>query len=263
MSLPPIDAPGGLYREGPVVPGRTALLSVDMQNGEFSADLLARARVPGSAEAGLLAFYERLDAVVIPNQVRLQAAARAAGLEVIYTVIESLTADGRDRSLDHKISRLHFPKGSWEARPIEAVGPQGDEIVIPKTASGVFNSTNVEYVLRNLGISHLVVYGIVTDQCVESAIRDAADRGFLVTQVEDCCAAGTLEDHRSSIASMRGHYCRTRTTDEMLAEIRGLEHRPTRSQRPDRGDDARSSERERSSPDRVISPGRGSAPGPA
>jgi hypothetical protein len=100
---------------------------------------------------------------------------------VIFTVIESLTPDGRDRSLDHKISRLHFPKGSWEAEVIPELAPVGDEIVIPKTASGIFNATNVEYVLRNLGIEYLVVYGIMTDQCIESTVRDAADRGFLVT----------------------------------------------------------------------------------
>jgi len=74
-------------------------------------------------------------------------------------------------------------------------------------------------VLRNLGIEFLVIYGIVTDQCVESAIRDAADRGFLVTQIEDCCAADTPENHAGSIESMRGHYCRTRTADQMIAEI--------------------------------------------
>ena len=220
MSLPPIDAPGGAYRERPIVPARTALLSVDMQNGEFNADLLERARMSGTAEFEKRAFYERVSDTVIPNQVRLQAAAREAGIEIIYTVIESYTADGRDRSLDHKISRLHFAKGSWGARVIDAVGPQRDEIIIPKTASGVFNATNIEYVLRNLGVEHLVVYGIVTDQCVESAIRDAADRGFLVTQVEDCCAAETPDNHAGSIESMRGHYCRTRTTDELVAEIR-------------------------------------------
>lgn len=219
--LPPIDAPDGAYREQPIVPARTALLSIDMQNGEFSPDLLQRARTPGSPEARKRAFYERVDGVVIPNQVRLQAAARRAGVEVIYTVIESLTADGRDRSLDHKVSRLHFAKGSWGAKVIEAVGPRGDEITIPKTASGIFNATNIDYVLRNLGVEFLVVYGIVTDQCVESAIRDAADRGFLVTQVEDCCAADTEENHAGSVASMRGHYCRTRTTDAMVAEIGG------------------------------------------
>ncbi len=221
MPLPAIDAPHGAYRERAIVPARTALLSIDMQNGEFSADRLDRARTPEAPEAKKRAFYERVGDVVIPNQVRLQAAARQAGIEVIYTVIESLTLDGRDRSLDHKISDLHFARGSWGAQVIDAVGRQGDEIIIPKTASGIFNATNIEYVLRNLGIEFLVVYGIVTDQCVESAIRDAADRGFLVTQVEDCCAADTPDNHADSVESMRGHYCRTRSTDEMIAEFLG------------------------------------------
>ena len=221
MTTLPIDAPNGAYRERSIVPARTALLNVDMQNGEFNAELLARSRDPGTREAKKRAFYERVADVVIPNQARLQAAARAAGLEVIFTVIESLTQDGRDRSLDHKISGLHVPKGSWDAGVIEAVGPRSDEIVIPKTASGIFNATNIEYVLRNLEVQYLVIYGVVTDQCVESAIRDAADRGFLVTQVEDCCAADTPENHATSIDSMRGHYCRTRSTEEMMAEFAG------------------------------------------
>lgn len=76
--------------------------------------------------------------------------------------------------------------------------------------------------LRNLGVEFLIVYGVVTDQCVESAIRDAADRGFLVTQVEDCCAAETPENHLASIESMKGHYCRTRSTDEMIVEIKQI-----------------------------------------
>jgi nicotinamidase-related amidase len=217
--LPAIDAPGGAYRERSIEPARTALLSIDMQNGEYSPDMLRDAREPGSKLAGKRSFLERLDQVVLPNQRRLQNAAREAGIEMIFTVIESLTRNGRDRSLDHKISRLHHPKGSWGARVIEQVGPMGDEIIIPKTSSGVFNSTNIEYVLRNLDIRYLVVYGVVTDQCVESAIRDAADRGFLVTQVEDCCAAENDANHQRSIDAMNGHYCRTRTTDQMMEEI--------------------------------------------
>ena len=190
-----------------------------MQNGEFNRDILAKARTPGTSESMKREFYERIAATVLPNQARLQTAARAAGIEVMFTVIESLTLDGRDRSLDHKISGLNVPKGSWEAKVIEEVGPRGDEIIIPKTASGIFNATNISYVLRNLGIEYLIMYGVVTDQCVESAIRDAADRGFMVTQVEDCCAAETPENHAASIESMRGHYCRTRSTDEMIAEF--------------------------------------------
>jgi nicotinamidase-related amidase len=204
-NLPAIDAPKGAYRERAMEPKRTALLNIDMQNGEFNKDILAQARTVGTPESKKREFYERIAATVLPNQARLQDAARAAGIEVMFTVIESLTLDGRDRSLDHKISGLNVAKGSWEAKVIEEVGPRGDEIIIPKTASGIFNATNISYVLRNLGIDYLIMYGVVTDQCVESAIRDAADRGFMVTQIEDCCAAETPENHATSIESMRGH----------------------------------------------------------
>ena len=224
--LPAIDAPKGLYRERQIEPARTALLSIDMQNAEFSPERLARARAGDAAEARHRVFLERLATTVLPNQKRLQAAARAAGIEVIYTVIESLTRDGRDRSLDHKISRLHFPKGSWEAKVIADVAPLDNEIMIPKTASGIFNATNIEYVLRNLGVEFLVVYGVMTDQCVETTVRDAADRGFLVTQIEDACAAETEAGHRRSIEAMDGHYCRMRSTEQMVAEIEALAAAP-------------------------------------
>lgn len=219
-TIPAIDAADGAYRERPIIPARTALLSVDMQNLELSPERIAHSKQAGTPEAAKQAYFERIESIVIPAQQRLQAAARAAGIEVIYTVIESLTRDGRDRSLDHRISGLHAPKGSYAAQVIEPVAPAGDEIVIPKTSSGVFNSTNIDYVLRNLGIEYLVIYGVVTDQCVESAVRDAADRGFLVTQVEDCCATYTDERHDHSIRAMAGHYARSRTADQVIAEIK-------------------------------------------
>ncbi len=210
MTETPIDAPDGAYRERAIVPARTALLSVDMQNLELAPARLAEADP---------AYAARIQQVVIPAQQRMQAAARAAGIEVMFTVIESLTQDGRDRSLDHKISRLNAPKGSFDAQVIDAVAPVGDEIVIPKTSSGVFNSTNIDYVLRNLGVEYLVIYGVLTDQCVESAVRDAADRGFLVTMVEDACAAHTAEEHDASILAMGGHYARCRTAAQVIAEM--------------------------------------------
>jgi ureidoacrylate peracid hydrolase len=126
--------------------------------------------------------------VALPNMQRLQAACRAAGIEVIYTVIESLTRDGRDRSLDYKITGFHVPKGSWDAKVLDGIAPGDDEIVLPKTSSSVFISTNIDYVLRNLGVRQLAVAGLVTDQCIESAVRDACDLGYLVTLVTDACA---------------------------------------------------------------------------
>ena len=59
--------------------------------------------------------------------------------------------DGRDRSLDYKLSRFFVPKGSWDAKVLEMLAPGDDEIVLPKTSSGLFNSTNVAYLLRISG----------------------------------------------------------------------------------------------------------------
>ena len=72
--------------------------------------------------------------------------------------------------------------------------------------------------LRNLGIEYLLVTGIVTDQCVETTVRDGCDRGFLMTVVEDACAAYSERRHEESLIGMKG-YCRRRTSGEILDEI--------------------------------------------
>ncbi len=61
--------------------------------------------------------------------------------------------------------------------------PVGDEIVLPNVLAGVFNSTNIHYLLRNLGVRNLIVSGIATDQCVDMAVRDGADLGYMITVV--------------------------------------------------------------------------------
>jgi ureidoacrylate peracid hydrolase len=61
--------------------------------------------------------------------------------------------------------------------------PGPDDIVLPKTSSSVFCSTNVDYVLRALGVKYLILAGCVTDQCVESAVRDACDLHYFVTLI--------------------------------------------------------------------------------
>jgi nicotinamidase-related amidase len=114
--IPAVDAPHGAYRERTIEPRKTALLSIDMQNSEWSPERMAKARMPGSKEAPYLDIMEKIQNQLIPNQQRLQAAARKAGIEVIYTTIESYTLDGRDRSLDHKISDLFCAKGRGSRR---------------------------------------------------------------------------------------------------------------------------------------------------
>ena len=208
-----------LSREIAIESKQTALLFIDVQN--FAAKRNGaefKDMSPTEFEKKCGWYFQQLETRVIPNMQRLQAAARKARIEVMYTTIESLTLDGRDRSLDYKITGFHVPKGSWDGRVIDELAPHGDEIWLPKTSSSVFVSTHIDYILRNLGVKQLILSGIVTDQCVESAIRDACDLGYLVTQVTDACATYTQERHDFSIRAIKG-YCRQRTTDQILAEI--------------------------------------------
>jgi ureidoacrylate peracid hydrolase len=210
-----------LSREIPVEPAKTTLLFIDVQNycahrqgGEYK-DLK-----PDEFERRLGYYFRQLETVAVPNMQRLQAGCRRAGIEVMYTTIENLTKDGRDRSLDYKISNLGVPRGAWDGKVIDAIAPGEDEIWLPKTSSSVFMSTNIDYILRNLSTKYLVVSGLLTDQCIESAVRDACDLGYLVTLVTDACATMSQERHDNTLRAIKG-YCRQRTTAEFLAEIAG------------------------------------------
>mmetsp|Transcript_6371 Transcript_6371/g.11969 ORF Transcript_6371/g.11969 Transcript_6371/m.11969 type:complete len:218 (+) Transcript_6371:15-668(+) len=198
----------------PLEPAKTAFLTIDVQNLTYNEDgMLGRKNRPW--------FHEQAKSVVLPNIEKLQKECRRTGVEVIFTVIENLTLDGRDRSLDYKICGFSVPKGSWEAQVVEQIQPVGDEIVLPKTSSGVFNSTMLDYVLRNIGIDTVLVSGFLTDQCVDMAIRDGADRGFYMVCVEDACATESEERHSTALNAFKG-YCRTRSTAEIVAELQHL-----------------------------------------
>ncbi|SFC71943.1 isochorismatase family cysteine hydrolase [Tropicimonas isoalkanivorans] len=208
-----------LSRDHPLHVPESALLVIDMQNFSAHRDGGAYKGVPDTEfDARFGWFFKTLEQGVIPNIRRLQAACRRSGVEVLYTTIESLTKNGRDRGLDYKRLGFDVPKGSWDGRVIDQLAPEDDEIVLPKSSSSVFISTHIDYVLRNLGIRQLVICGMETDDCVESAIRDAADLGYLVTQVTDACATYSAERHEAALAAIAGH-CRQVTTDALLAEM--------------------------------------------
>jgi nicotinamidase-related amidase len=199
----------------------TALLVIDIQylDAARGYGVFADIEKSGMPVEAQEYYFDRLDNIVLPNVRRMQDAFRARGLEVIHTRIQSHTRDGRDRSPGHKRLGLHAAPGSKEAEFIEMVAPQGDEIVINKTASGVFNSTNLEYILRNLGITGLFVMGVYSNECVSTAIRDACDLGFYVTLISDGCATVTPQLQNATITTMRDRYARVITTEEAIKEI--------------------------------------------
>ncbi|MPT48528.1 MAG: cysteine hydrolase [Sphingobium sp.] len=213
-----------ILRDAPLTDaGSTALLVVDVQYevaGYGYGDLADYDRDSLPDEKRY--YMDRIEQVMLPNIRALQDAFRAKGAEVIFTTVENLTDDGRDRSLDYKVSGINVARGSKEAQVLEEIAPQGDEIRLPKTTSSVFNSTIIEYLLRNLGITRLVIVGLLTDQCVISAVRDACDKGFLVVVPEDACATYTPERHEWALELTKG-YCRVTNTPALLDEMAKLQ----------------------------------------
>ena len=199
------------FREQKIDKNNTALLVIDLQKGEYNPEIISKK--PHDKY-----MWDRINNIVLPNGKKIIDKCRQNKVEVIYTVIESYTKDGRDRGIDYKISGIFCAKNSKEAEVLDEIKPLDNEIIIPKTSSSVFNSTNIEYVLRNLSIQYLMIFGIVTDQCVETAVRDGCDKGFLITLIEDACATHTQERHDNSLNGVKG-YCRIRQTSEILEEL--------------------------------------------
>jgi nicotinamidase-related amidase len=197
----------------------TALLIVDMQyldaHKDFGIFLSARRK---GAEKALDYYRDRLK-IIVPNIARLQRAFRQKRMEILQTKIESLTLDGRERSRGHKAKGIFASKGSKDGEILAELKPRENEIVLPKTASGVFNATAIDQILRNLGIENLIVTGVVTNNCVENAVRDACDRGYAVVLVEDGCAAVTEELHGAAVRAMKDHFAKVKSTAEVIRRL--------------------------------------------
>lgn len=164
-------------------------------------------------------FDQRFRAHTLPAAQQALSLARAAGLEVIHTVIANLTADGRDRSLDYRRCGMGFPPGSRAAAVIKALAPLADELVLAKSSSSPFSSTTLDYLLRNIGIRTLVVIGLLTDQCIDDTVKDAADRGYRVVCLTEACQAETPERHAQALACFQG-YAELLTVQDFTVELR-------------------------------------------
>lgn len=182
----------------------TALLIIDIQNTYLE--------VPDDADEASrwTPFLDRMNQTVIPNTAKLASLARGNDVEVMFARIACLTEDGRDRSLSQKkpgFNYLLLPKDREDSQIVPELAAQGDEITVLKTTDSAITGTNLRLILRNIGISNVIVAGIFTDQCISSTVRSLADESFNVLVVEDCCAAATMELHNHELEIINMIYC--------------------------------------------------------
>ena len=201
----------------------TALLCVDIQYVDAHPDYGLGAKAKElNLEHHLDYYWDRVENTVLPNVRRLQDVARSKGVEIVHIRVAASTADGRDSTLRYKSFGLRTPRDTKEAQFLDEVAPQGDEVVINKVTSSAFNSTNIDRVLRNIGIRNVIVTGVVTNGCVESTTRSAAELDYGTVVVEDATAAMAPQLHEHSLLSMSYKDAAIRSTDEVVALLEAL-----------------------------------------
>nr|MDO8088900.1 cysteine hydrolase [Candidatus Sigynarchaeum springense] len=216
----------------PLDVAHSALLVIDMQGYQVSGDG-AIAKFFGTFAPGVLDYFtERVKDVVVPSITSLLGAFREARLPVLFTRYASNRPDLKDyppqvqmyNSLAEKTTgEALFPSvfnPTSEILPELAPRAEDGEIVLLKTTSCAFTSTDLDHLLRNLHVSTLVICGVVTNMCVEGAARIAADLGFRVVLVDDACAAWSPAMHEASLRSLELLYCDVIKTEELVRNIR-------------------------------------------
>ena len=196
---------------------KTVVLVIDIQNTYMAPPEDSRERERWAP------FLDRMNNIVIPNTASLLQECRRRGVEPVFARIACLKTDGRDRSLSQKKpgwNYLLLPKDTLESQIVDKLAPQGDEIVVLKTTDSALTGTNLRLILRNMGIEHVIVAGIFTDQCISSSVRSLADESFNVVVVEDCCAAGTNALHDKELEIINMIYCHVMSLAEVLERIR-------------------------------------------
>jgi ureidoacrylate peracid hydrolase len=175
----------------------TAVLVSDMQNDfALKGGLFDRAGIDLSG----------IGAVIAPTA-RVLASARSAGVPVIY-IKGGFRPDLSDLFRPRSLLRERFlaygvgeaaqsPDGrkgriairdTWNTDIVDELKPEPADIVVYKHHYSAFHETELDAVLRGLGVKYLIVTGCTTSVCVESTIRDAHSRDYACILLEDCTA---------------------------------------------------------------------------
>ena len=191
----------------------TALLIVDLQN-DFLAPDGAYGRAGQTAP----------EIAALPAKVKpLATALRAKGGLTIATHFTLVPGRGARPLISPHLAAVRpflgpgdFAPGSWGQATVDQLQPI--DVGIEKVAYSAFYMSRLEWVLRRLAITRLLICGIVTNGGVASTARDAHVRDIETIVIEDGCAAFTPAMHATAIDALRP-VCRIATIGQMLAEI--------------------------------------------
>lgn len=196
-------------------PKTTALVLIEYQNDFTSVGGVQHDAVKGVIDSsGMMA-----------NTQVLVEKARAAGVTIMYAPISF--ADGYPEIAAEAYGILAgvraagaFRRGSWGAEIVDTLTPQaGDVIIEGKRGLDCFASTNIDFILRQRGVTDVAIAGFLTNCCVESTMRSAYERGYRVVTLTDCTATLSEEEQRLAVEKNFPMFSRPLTHNVFLAEL--------------------------------------------
>ena len=205
----------------PVKFERAALVVVDMQYATGSRHGALGRRMAREGSDVTEYRFNRIEEFVVPNTRRLLDVFHDRGGTIIYLTIGARKPDASDvpRHVRKFFSELENYEGSREHEIIDELKPEPGDIVLNKTTIGAFASTGIDSLLRSLDCDQLYMVGVSTNMCVETTAREAADRGYAVTLVDDACGTNRSEYHDMTMTNFQRLFGRVRTTDQVLDEL--------------------------------------------
>jgi len=157
---------------------------------------------------------------ILPIIERLIAVFREANLPVIFT-----RHTHHPQRLDAGIMEWWWEgmclEGSSESKIHNDITPRPNEKVIQKHRYSAFYNTDLETVLRCLGIEDLVFSGIMTNLCCESTVRDAYYRDYRSFFLADATGTINEEMHLASLRNIAFGFAYVTTANEIIEEVRG------------------------------------------
>ncbi len=207
-----------MYRVERIEPSTTAQIVVDMQN-----DFVAPG-APMQSPAGH---------AMVPHLKQALACCREYGIPIIYTA-HVHRPGGADLGLlahDQRIAQGNaLVAGSPGVAIFPEIAPRDDEIVITKHRFSAFYGTDLEIILRGLGVTTVVITGVTTENCCHATARDAFFRDFQVVFLSDATATvdypdlgyGSLsadEVHRASLVILARDTADVMTTETFIARV--------------------------------------------
>lgn len=166
--------------------------------------------------------YAGVEAALASNE-RLLAAARKAGIPVLFTNVEYAPGGADGGVFYRKVPALKaFERGSPLGAFPPSLAPQGDELVVTKQYASAFFGTTLASTLTALGVDTVLITGLSTSGCVRATALDACQHGFLPFVVREACGDRHQAPHEANLFDLQAKYAEVISEADALARLAAL-----------------------------------------